>query len=249
MVEDENTSAEEVGKLIGSDQVLSAKVLRLVNSSYYGFPGRISTITHALVLLGFSVVKGLVLSASVIDIMQEGIAGLWEHSCGVSMVCGNLARRLEIPDPEEVTVAGLLHDLGKVMLSVEMTREFNEIIARQRRERCSLREAEEAVLGNLNHAIIAAWLAEDWRLPMRLVEPIRFHHNPTRAETAPKQTAIVHLADVLTRSFCFGHGGDPYVPALDASVFRTLDLSWRDLGAFVATLPAEFEELDTSIFE
>jgi putative nucleotidyltransferase with HDIG domain len=249
MVEGETTSAEEVGRMISTDQVLSARVLRLVNSAYYGFPGRISTVTHALVLLGFNVVKGLVLSAAVIDIMQEGIVGLWEHSCGCSLISGLLARRIDLPDPEEVTVAALLHDLGKVILGVEMSREFQEIQAHQRMARVSLREAEEHVLGGLNHADVAAWLAEDWRLPLRLIDPIRHHHRPTVSEHAPRQAAIVNLADILTRALGFGFGGDPYVPPLDPKVMAVLGLSWEELDEFIATLPAELEELDTSVFE
>lgn len=249
MVEGQHTSAEEVGRMIGTDQVLSARVLKMVNSAYYGFPGRISTVTHALVLLGFNVVKGLVLSAAVIDIMQEGLVGLWEHSCGCSMVSGLLARRLGLRDPEEITVAGLLHDLGKVILNVEMAREFQEIQAHQRMARVSLREAEEHVLGGLNHADVAGWLAEDWRLPVRLVEPIRLHHRPTQAAHAPRQTAVVHLADALTRAMGFGFGGDPYVPPIDPKVFDILGLTWEELDAFVATLPRELEELDTTVFQ
>lgn len=248
MVEDETTSAEEVGRMIGTDQVLSAKVLKMVNSSFYGFPGRISTVTHALVLLGFNVVKGIVLSASVVDIMLDGFKGLWEHSCACSYIGGKLARHLSIPDPEEISVAGLLHDLGKVIIALEMKEEFKAIQNHQRMARVLIREAEEEVLGGVNHADITAWLAEDWQLPVRLVEPLRLHHLPTEAKHAPRQTAAVHLSDILTRAHGFGYAGDNFIPKLNPKALDALGMTWDDLDKFVADLPAELADLDTSIF-
>ncbi|HDM32619.1 MAG TPA: HDOD domain-containing protein, partial [Deltaproteobacteria bacterium] len=112
MVESPDVTARDLGKLISSDQVLSAKVLKLVNSPFYGFPGRISSISHAIILLGFNVIKGVVLSASVFDLMEQSMVGLWEHSLACAIVAGTISRGLDIPEPEEVSTAALLHDIG-----------------------------------------------------------------------------------------------------------------------------------------
>ena len=125
MVESPTISTAQVGEMIGADQVLSAKVLRLINSAFFGFPGKISTVTHALVLLGFNAVKGLVLTASVFDIMATEMLHLWKHSLGVSLSAGIISRRLELKDTEEIIVAGLLHDIGKVALKVEGPDEYD----------------------------------------------------------------------------------------------------------------------------
>ncbi|MBN1478349.1 HDOD domain-containing protein [Candidatus Sumerlaeota bacterium] len=247
-VEDEQASAEEIGRMISADQVLSAKVLRLVNSAYYGFPGRISTVTHALVLLGFNVIKGLVLSAAVLDMMKEGVAGLWEHSCACSLIAGRLSTLLELEAPEEVAVAALIHDLGKVIICVELPQEFQRIQSHQRMARCSLREAEEEILHGVNHADIAGWLGDEWRLPARLIEPIRYHHAPASSQFAPRQTAVVHLADILTRAHCFGYGGDPLVPPIEPRALESLGIRLSDLEDMIMALPAELEELDVAAF-
>lgn len=122
LVERPDSTTEQVAKLISMDQVLSAKVLKMVNSPVYGFPGRISSIGHALVLLGFNVLRSIIVSTSVFEVMTENMVGLWEHSLGCAMACGSVARMLKLKDAEEYAVAGLLHDLGKVVATVQIGR-------------------------------------------------------------------------------------------------------------------------------
>ncbi|HNU75506.1 MAG TPA: HDOD domain-containing protein, partial [Deltaproteobacteria bacterium] len=128
MVESPDVTAKDVGKLISSDQVLSAKVLKLVNSPFYGFPGRISSISHAIILLGFDVIKGVVLSASVFDVMEKSMEGLWEHSLGSAIISGTISRALGLKEPEEVSTAALLHDIGKVLVRVSLSEDYDQIV-------------------------------------------------------------------------------------------------------------------------
>jgi hypothetical protein len=120
LVENPNSSTDQISKAISKDQVLSAKVLKMVNSPIYGFPGRIGSIQHALVLLGFNVVKGIIISTSVFDVMNENMKGLWEHSLGCALASSAIARAIGCKDPEEYAVAGLLHDIGKVVAAVQL---------------------------------------------------------------------------------------------------------------------------------
>ena len=114
LMDDPNVSIEQIEDTIGMDQVLSAKVLKMVNSPIYGFPGRISSVQHALVLLGFNVVKGLIISTSVFDDATETMRDLWNHSMACSLASAEIARVLKFKDHGEYAVAGLLHDIGKV---------------------------------------------------------------------------------------------------------------------------------------
>ena len=120
LVKDPDSSTEQIAKLISMDQVLSAKVLKMVNSPIYGFSGRISSIHHALVLLGFNVLRGVVVSTSVMDIMTQNMVGLWEHSVGCALASATMARHVGLKDVEDISVAGLLHDLGKVVTAVQL---------------------------------------------------------------------------------------------------------------------------------
>ncbi|MGL4207932.1 MAG: HDOD domain-containing protein, partial [Candidatus Adiutrix sp.] len=146
MVENPETSAAEVGKLIAQDQVLSAKVLKMANSAFFGMSRKISSIAQALMILGFDVVKGLVLTSSVFDMIQKSMGGLWEHSIGCAAASGTVANVLGRDDAEEILVAGLLHDLGKVVLALDMPDDMHLILEKSRLENLFFYEAETAIL-------------------------------------------------------------------------------------------------------
>jgi len=228
MVESPTTSSADVGKVISQDQVLSAQILRMANSPFFGMSRKISSVTQALVILGFDVIKGLVLTSSVFEMMQKSIVGLWEHSIGSAATARVLANLVGQSEEEEVSVAGLLHDLGKVVMSVQLEdKARDEIVALVQKKKTSRYEAENEVLG-FTHAQVGLWLAEHWKLPQSLAEPMCYHHQPEKARHAPKQTAIVHLANIIIRARGFGFGGDPYVPPLSKEAWELLGLKTDD---------------------
>jgi putative nucleotidyltransferase with HDIG domain len=239
MVENPETTPIQVGRLISQDQVLSAKVLRMANSAFFGQSRKISSITQALIILGFDVVKGLVLTSSVFDMMKKSMAGLWEHSIGCAAAAGVVAKYLDRPDAEEILVAGLLHDLGKVVLSLQLPDEAAQVQVLAEEKQISFYEAENEVLG-FNHGEVGHWLAEHWNLPDNLSDPMRFHHQPERADLAPKQTAIVHLANIIIRARGVGYSGDRFVPELSHATFEKLGLT---TDAF----PAILEDLEPKL--
>ncbi len=219
MVEDEDATAISVGKVIERDQVLTSKLLRMVNSSFFGFPQRISTVSNAIVLLGFNVIKTLVVSSSIFDVMQSSDIGLWEHSLGCAACATILATRRGIKNPEEVSTAALIHDIGKVVIRAEMPEEYQKIQDLVLTKDISMREAEEQVLG-VQHSVIGGLLAKEWNLPDRLSIPIEFHHNPEEAPGFKDITAIIHVSDIIIRGWGFGFGGDKWVPPLDHGAWQ-----------------------------
>jgi len=238
MVENPKTSSADVARLIAQDQVLSAKVLRMANSPFFGMSRKISSITQALVILGFNVVKGLVLTSSVFDMMKQSMVGLWEHSIGCAAAAGAVARHLDRPDTEEVLVAGLLHDLGKVVLSLQVPEETTRILDLAKEKEISFYEAEREIL-DFTHSDVGLWLSEHWNLPLALSDPMRHHHQPDRAKGAPEQTAIVHLADIVIRARGFGFSGDPFVPPLSQTAWEILKLQTQDFDLILADLDSK----------
>lgn len=242
LVEDPNSSTEQIAKVIAYDQVLSAKVLKMVNSPIYGFPGRIGSIQHALVLLGFNVIKGVIISTSVFDIMNSSMGGLWEHSLGCALACMEIAKVAELEDPEEYSVPGLLHDLGKVVTAVQLPDVKKEIDWTVETRDISYREAEMEVLG-FSHEKVNNWLGQHWHLPLKIREGMAWHHHPTRAEHYPAAACVVHVADFLVKTFEYGNSGDDQVPHLDPKALKLLKLGSAGLDSVMDGITDKFMEV------
>ena len=242
MVDSPETTGRQLGREIAKDQVISAKVLKLVNSGFYGFSEPISTIQHAVTLLGFNTVKSLVLSSTVLDLMKDSLPGLWEHSLACARTCSIIAGHIELDEQEEISTAGLLHDLGKVILRQTMEREFRRIANYVDRADMLFYQAEEKVLG-VNHGEMGGWLLEKWALPPKLVEPIVDHHDFRPNRDYAENTAILHLADILCRAQAFGSGGDRKIPRLAPNVLETLKLTIDDVCEIMGRMQEELRDI------
>ncbi|RNC69883.1 MAG: HDOD domain-containing protein [Desulfuromonadales bacterium] len=238
--ENRKSTIQEMAQLVSSDQILSARVLRLVNSPSYGFY-RVSTISNALILLGVNVIKSLALSSSIFEIMEKTTVGLWEHSLGAGVAANIIARHLKLPEVEEISTAALLHDIGKVIIKEKCPDDHELITVLMNQEGLTMLEAERRVI-ETDHAEVGEWLVRSWYLPDKLSEPVACHHHVARAEAHQVKTAVVHLADVLVKASGFGSSGDSYVPAIQPAAWERLGLTEADLSFIV-------EELEDKLVE
>lgn len=218
-----NCSVENLAKVIEKDQALAANVLKMVNSPIYGFPGRINSIKHALVLLGINVIRGIIISSAVFDPMNRYMVGLWEHSTACSLAAFKVAEVTGQEHPEEFSVMGLLHDIGKVVFAMQIPDAKQQIDEIVRQRDIMFMDAENEVLG-FSHDRINTWLCDHWNLPLPLKEALVYHHKPLAAQFYPEAAAIVHMADFMCRLFEQGFGGDDNVPPLDPRALRLLKL-------------------------
>ena len=202
MMRSTSTSIEAIAAEISKDQVLSAKILRLINSAFYGFPGRISSLTHAIVLLGFDVVRGLVLSTVVFELMKERMTALWVHSLAVSRTAGFIATQVGEPSPEEPIMAGLLHDIGKLIMKIKLGDQYDMVLQAALNRGISPLDAERKLFG-FDHADVGRWISARWSLPKSLSEPIAFHHHDL-STFGQRPTAIIALADIFTSAAALG---------------------------------------------
>jgi len=231
-INDPTTSAADLNRLISSDQAIASKVLRLVNSSYYGFPRRISTITHAVVILGFNTVRNLTTSLGVFNAF-DGSGGqtaldrqqFWAHSIGTAVAAGVIAKRKAIPTKlaEEVFVGGLLHDIGKLFLDQYFPDQYAIALKLARAAKISIWDAEKTALG-VGHALVGKRIAEKWNLPPSLTTMVTLHHQPAFAKEHFEITAVVHAADRIAHKLALGNGGDDLVPPLAPEVQQWLAL-------------------------
>ncbi len=228
VIEKPRITLVEISAFISNDPALTTKVLKMVNSAIYGFPGRIASVSHATMLLGLNVIKGLLLGVSVFELMQKTMNGLYEHSLACAIASRVIAQKKGLKEPEEVSVAGLLHDIGKVILTLEFPTEYQAAMNEAQGKSISIFDAEKNQF-NATHANVGSWLAEKWRFPRNLIEVIECHHRPALAKNAPMETAIVHMADLLVRARGFGFAGEIFVPEVNTIAYELLKLSETDI--------------------
>ncbi|MFO7569563.1 MAG: HDOD domain-containing protein [Smithellaceae bacterium] len=228
VIEKPRITIVEISAFISNDPALTTKVLKMVNSAIYGFPGRIASVSHATMLLGLNVIKGLLLGVSVFELMQKTMSGLYEHSLACAIASRIIAQKKGMKEPEEVSVAGLLHDIGKVILTLEFSKEYQAAMNEALEKKISIFEAEKNQF-SATHADVGSWLAEKWRFPRNLIEVIEYHHRPALAKNAPMETAIVHVADMLVRARGIGFAGENFVPEVNLMAFELLKLSDADI--------------------
>lgn len=237
LLEKPHLTLDEVSIFVAKDPALTFKVLKMVNSAMYGFPGRISSVNHAIMLLGLNVVKGLLLGVSVFEIMQASMTGLWEHSTNCAAAARIIAKKASVNDPDEISVAALLHDIGKVVLLLEFPQEYGNAIKDAEERGILIRKAEKLHFEE-THAVVGRLLFEKWHFPANLTEIITFHHKPQLAKFAKLESNIVHFSDILVRARGIGFAGDRLVPAVVPTAFESLHLSEADLREVLCDLDA-----------
>ncbi len=253
LLDDSNSTAEDVQKVLRLDPGLTANILKLTNSAYFGLPNKVGSVRQAVVLLGWRRLVKIVLATCVNAVMDKPIPGydlppgeLWRHSVAVSVTAEGLMRELNLEVDDEVFTAALLHDLGKLVMG-EFVAEELEHIRSTAEKGIPFQMAEREILGT-DHAEIGEMLLENWSFPSRLVEAARWHHEPDSAENPGTLIDIVHVANVLCLMLGIGAGieGLHYQPSSGAT--ERLGLKPRQLEV-VASQTLQWANELSNIFE
>lgn len=239
-------SLSTVGETIEKDVDLTARLLRFANSAYCGFSTRMSTVTEAISLIGIQQVQDLLVASSVIErfvgvsSQHVSMESFWRHSlaCGIGARLIALERRL--PKPDRLFVAGLLHDLGRLVLFLQSPQYAQKVFELYRSERILLREAEARVLG-YDHQNLGEALLKSWKYPPVLVLTVGYHHQPAGCEAARLEAAVVHIADHLVNAMRVGSSGERFIPPLNPQVLTTLGLTPAAIETVVNGIDEQFE--------
>ena len=213
-----DASAADLGRLIGKDTALSTRLLRLVNSAYFGLPRRVDTLTRAVNLIGMQELRNLTLAASAaevfagIDSRLFDMAAFWQHSVYCGLVARHLGEHAHVLHSERLFTAGLLHDVGRLLMLLRLPDAAGAVVSRQRETGQDICELERALIG-FDHAQAGGALLSHWNLPANLCASVRHHHKPQEAEEVCLEAAILHLADAITH--CAQEGWHPQ----DTSVY------------------------------
>jgi putative nucleotidyltransferase with HDIG domain len=220
LLKGKDVSIAELEKIIRYDPGLTANVLKLANTSYFGIPSKVGSLKHAIVLLGIRRFSKIVFTVCMSSTMDKAVEGydippreLWHHSIAVSITAEALAKLVKLNDANDVFTPALLHDMGKLVLGIFVKEEFQTIESIAAKG-ISLVMAENMVLGT-DHAEIGAQILTNWSFPMDIVNAVRWHHNPERLKNSNMQTEIVYLSNLLCQSYGDGDstGGQDLTPS------------------------------------
>ncbi|MCK4618616.1 MAG: HDOD domain-containing protein [Desulfobacterales bacterium] len=248
-----DTTAAQIEQILRYDQGLTANLLKLTNSAYFGLPCKVGSVKQAVVLLGWKRLVQLVMASCVNAVMGKPVPGydlpageLWRHSIAVSVAAEGLAKELKISASEEIFTAALLHDVGKLVLG-DFVKEDLEKIETEASRGISFEVAERIVLGT-DHAEIGAQILKNWSFPPALVNAVRWHHDPDSAGKTDILVDIVHVANILYLMIGIGVGreGLCYKPSPLAT--KRLGLRTNDLE-MVASRTLQYVDDLCDVFE
>jgi len=245
---DVNCSQRDLVNVIKRDPIFTLKILRLVNSPYFGLSREITSINHASVYLGLNTLKNVALGLAAVGTMPKtneaglDMGGFWLHSLAVAAATRMLGAMLGVSRDEvaDYFAAGLLHDIGKVVFALYMPEEFKAVQERIAESGASLCEGEQEIIG-ATHSQIGAALAEKWNLPQAMVDVIARHHTPE--EGPPSQLVdCVFVADQISKKLAFGSSGDFSVSPLPESVRKRFSSDLDGLISEMSTLDEKVED-------
>ena len=213
LIDDPDMSVSQIEDILRHDAGLTANLLKLANSAYFGIPSRVGSVRQAVLILGLKRLIQMVIASCVGAIMDKPIPGydlppgeLWRHAIAVSVAAEGLVNELKIGANEEIFTAALLHDVGKLVLGTFVKEDFKKIQAALNQD-VSFETAENMVLGT-NHADVGAQILTQWSLPSDIVSAVRWHHAPESADKASTMLDVVHVANVLCLMIGIGAGCD-----------------------------------------
>jgi len=247
-----NSSASDIAKVISKDTSLSARLLKIVNSTFYGFPSKIDTLSRAVTIVGTRQLTTLALGMNIISVFRKipsdliHMRSFWEHS----VACGICARIIgsykKIPNTERVFVAGLLHDIGRLILYSYVPIQARNALIKARQDDDLLHNSEHETLG-FDHSMIGGLLLKKWKLPVSLENSVKYHHSPQESKD-PLEPAIIHLADIMTNAVGRGSSGERFVPSLNPDAWKSLELSPNILSSTIKQMERQIEEIIQLLF-
>jgi len=252
VVQNPNSSMSDIGEVLMSDQALSARILQLANCSFYGFPSRIETVSHAVTMIGAEQMVALVQGTCVASIFKSvpreivDMESFWKHSIACGITARLIAARRREPNTERFFLLGLLHDIGRLVIFQHLPEESARIIEQSAREHRLMPAIEKARLG-FDHAEVGYELLRIWKLPARLCEPIKMHHNLRETSVYPVETAILHTADVIVNALRCGSSGERYVPALHPPHWDLAGLATDAIAPLAKEVDRQLTEVSATI--
>lgn len=257
LVEDPDSTAQDLNSVISNDPALGARILKVVNSAFYGLPGQIGSTNRAIVLLGLNAVKNIAIAASLAKLFRGGqitptftAKELWQHCIAVATTTRILATKTGSGLPDEAFLAGLIHDIG-IMVEIQARRTLfiKALNAKEQDPALSFRQAETDALG-ANHEQFGFGLCKQWKFPATFAYVAGYHHRPMEvADQHRRLTGLVHVADVLSARLGLGFGGTVDTDTIQTELLQQLNLTQETIDEVSAQVPEAVQEASTLLHD
>ena len=247
VVNDPETTFQDVAEVISQDVSLTARLLKIANSSFFGFTEKIDTITHAVAVIGSDQLKDLALGTYVIDAFkgmnQSSISmeSFWKHSIATGIACRIIAVYKRMENPERLYIAGMLHEVGRLIIFANFENEVEKILevyGMQERLLCNI---EKEQFG-WSHAYLGAEFLKAWNLSESQIEAVKFHLTPLEAKIYLNETAIIHIGSIIAKTLGLGNSGENFIPKIEPK-------AWDTLGLPMDILPNIFQQVNSQFAE
>lgn len=251
LVDDPNSSSADIAKAVSQDPSFTVRLLRVANSSLYGFSSKVDSVPKAVTIIGTSQIRSLALSMSV----ASSFAGLpnelvsmdnfWRHSLLCALAARHLAKEVRRCDPDALFTAGLLHDIGELVIFNRLPDQAKAALelVLDSQDQVQVHEAEQQTIG-FDHADVGGELARQWKLPSLLVDCIAYHHDIEKAESHPRETALIHIANVIALMAEIDSIDPDDVARIDPAAWETTGLDEDDVEATVRAIQDEVVEVE-----
>ena len=247
-VDDPDSAFEDIARIVMNDQGLSARLLRLANSAFYGYPSGVSSVAEALTVIGLQQFKNMALSTCIMDVFRGIPPGLvnmeqfWRKSIGCGLCARVMGLELREANSERFFLGGLLHKIGRLIIYKELPDKALEILEVSKNREVHLHHIETEILG-FNHADVGAALLEYWNLPNALQELVGCYLRPVMAKTSVKDVSLIHIADFVTESLSLGYTGERYVPEFSEAAWGHSGLNEDRIVDIIDELYKQYEEV------
>lgn len=242
------SSINDIARIINEDQGLTARILKLANSPMFGYYSRVDSISMAVTIIGTQQLRDLALASSVIKIFQGipeeliTMASFWKHSIACGIVARNIGAYLRESNVERFFVAGMLHDVGQLVMCAAIPEIIREIMVTSKESDQLYYVSESSILG-FDHTEVGEALFRNWKIPASIHEPVACHHSPGRAKQFPLEAAVIHLADIFCQAMEFGQSGEWCVSRLDEDAWKRLDMPASLLGTILKQAEPQIDEV------
>lgn len=246
------SSISDIAKILSEDQGLASRILKLANSPLFGYFSKIDTITQATTIIGVQQVRDLALSVSVMGLFKDipedliTMADFWRHSIACALTARTLATSQREANLERFFVAGIMHDIGRLVMFIRIPDLCREMIETANQQQLCLHEVEQQRLG-FDHAAVGGELLRQWKLPQRVADPVENHHCCSMSGQFPREAAILHCSDLIAHALEMGNSGNSLVPPLYPGAWERLGISIFQIPTLITQISDQFEELTRTL--